>query len=169
MVRYESYNQPIYPMMGNFQNAYGPPGYQQAPPAYPQQAPFMATGGFYPYSAMSQNQYAPEQGMPLGQNYYNQTAPPRPNPTLSPFANPLQMKKNQQQSPQMPYPNPYPKQSFMQKPQTSGFQSVLKQFKTQDGSFDINKMMNTAGQMMGTVSQVQSMFKGLGGLFKTTP
>ena len=170
MFRYESYNQPIYPMMGNFHNMYGPSGYQQVPQVYPQQQmPFQnAAGGFYPYSAGPQNHFTGEQMMHPGQSYYNQPDPPRPNQAFSPFTNPLQMKKNQQQS-SIPYPNPYPKQSFMQKPQTSGFQSVLKQFKTQDGSFDITKMMNTAGQMMGTVRQVQNMFKGLGGIFKVTP
>lgn len=84
----------------------------------------------------------------------------------SPFANPLQAKKEQSMTAQ--YPNPYPKQAFMQKSQPSGFQSIMNQFKTQDGSIDVTKMMNTAGQMMGTVNQVQSMVKGLGGIFKTT-
>ena len=54
----------------------------------------------------------------------------------------------------------------MQKAQPSGFQSVLNQFKTQDGSMDVTKMMNTAGQMVNTVSQMTSVFKGVGSLFK---
>lgn len=85
----------------------------------------------------------------------------------SPFANPLQPSKTKQAF-QAPYPNPYPKQSFMQKSQPSGFKSIMNQFKTQDGTMDVNKMMNTAGQMMGTVNQMQGMFKGLGGLLKFT-
>ncbi|MBO1000092.1 hypothetical protein IOC57_20425 [Bacillus sp. SD075] len=84
---------------------------------------------------------------------------------FSPFANPLQPAKRPPQSQQQAH-NPYPKQQFMQKPQPSGFKSVMNQFKTQDGSMDITKMMNTAGQMMNTVSQVSSMVKGVGGFFK---
>ena len=167
MFRYESNNPPPFPMMGNFHNMYDNPGYQQIPQAYPQQMPFpMFAGEYNQYGGVPQNYFANEQGMQPEQSYYNPNRP-RPNQALSPFANPLQIKKNQQQL-SMPYPNPYPKQSFMQKPQSSGFQSVLNQFKTQDGSFDITKMMNTAGQMVGTVSQVQNMFKGLGGIFKVT-
>lgn len=166
MFRYESHNQPPYPMTGNFHSMQGNPGYQPIPQAYPQQMPYqMFVGEYNPYGAVPPNFFAGEQGMQPEQSYYNQPNTPRPNQAFSPFANPLQIKKNQQQ-PTMPYPNPYPKQSFMQKPQSSGFQSVLNQFKTQDGSFDVTKMMNTAGQMVGTVSQVQNMFKGLGGIFK---
>ena len=54
----------------------------------------------------------------------------------------------------------------MQKTQPSGFQSVLNQFKTQDGSVDVTKMMNTAGQMVNTFSQMSNVVKGVGGLFK---
>jgi hypothetical protein len=64
-----------------------------------------------------------------------------------------------------PYMHPYPKQAYVHKP-PSGFQSVMNSFKTQDGSLDINKMINTAGQMMNAVTQVSSMVKGLGGIFK---
>lgn len=61
--------------------------------------------------------------------------------------------------------NPYPKHAFIPK-QPSGIQSMINSFKAQDGSVDINKMVNTAGQMMNAVSQVSSMVKGLGGMFK---
>ncbi len=91
-----------------------------------------------------------------------------PKHTQNLFANPLQQHPEQINNPGMQYPNPYPKKSFMQKQQPSGIQSIMNQFKTQDGSIDINKMMNTAGQMMGTVNQVSGMFKGLGSFFKTT-
>ena len=89
------------------------------------------------------------------------------NMSNSPFANPLESKK---MGPYMnaSFPNPYPKQAFMQKSQPSGFKSIMNQFKTQDGSMDVTKMMNTAGQMVGTVSQMQNVFKGLGGIFKAT-
>ncbi len=168
MSRYESPNQPPFPMMGNFHNMYGNPSYHHIPQAYPQQMPYqMLANDYNQYGGYPPNYFAGEQGMQPDQSYYNQPNVPRPNQAFTPFANPLQIKKNQQQL-SVPYPNPYPKQSFMQKPQPSGFQSVLNQFKTQDGSFDITKMMNTAGQMVGTVSQVQNMFKGLGGIFKVT-
>jgi hypothetical protein len=109
------------------------------------------------------NQYFPIQQPPISQSSHK----PLVGTSQSPFANPLQSKKaNIQMANQ--YPNPYPKQAFMQKTQPSGFQSIMNQFKTQDGTIDVNKMMNTAGQMMGTVNQVQSMFKGIGGFFKTT-
>jgi len=42
----------------------------------------------------------------------------------------------------------------------------MNSFKTQDGTFDVNKMVDTAGQMMNAVTQVSSMVKGLGGMFK---
>jgi hypothetical protein len=84
--------------------------------------------------------------------------------SLNPFENPLQ--PIPKRPPYSQSFNPYPKQQFMQKQQPSGLYSVLNQFKTQDGSFDINKMMNTAGQVMNTVSQVSAMAKGIGGFFK---
>ena len=62
--------------------------------------------------------------------------------------------------------NPYPKQSFLPK-QPSGVQSIMNSFKSQDGSLDLNKMMDTAGSMVNAVSQVSSMVKGLGGIIKT--
>lgn len=83
---------------------------------------------------------------------------------LSPFDNPLQPQVKR--PPSQAFVNPYPQQQFMQKAQPSGIQSVLNQFKTQDGSMDVTKMMNTAGQMVNTVSQMTSVFKGVGGLFK---
>ncbi|AEH53575.1 conserved hypothetical protein [Heyndrickxia coagulans 2-6] len=41
----------------------------------------------------------------------------------------------------------------------------MNSFKSQDGSIDFNKMVNTAGQMINAINQVSSMVKGLGGLF----
>ncbi|WP_257148370.1 YppG family protein [Bacillus sp. AFS073361] len=87
------------------------------------------------------------------------------------FQNPLQPQEKMVQKPQyMPmngYPamNPYPKQSAIPK-QAGGVQSFMNSFKSQDGSVDINKMVNTAGQMMNAVSQVSSLVKGFGGIFK---
>ncbi|WP_368086638.1 YppG family protein [Bacillus sp. cl95] len=61
--------------------------------------------------------------------------------------------------------NPYPKQATMNKQGSSG-KSILNSFKSQDGSVDLNKMMDTAGQMMNAVNQVSSLVKGLGSMFK---
>ncbi|MGP7816025.1 YppG family protein [Niallia sp. 01092] len=87
------------------------------------------------------------------------------------FQNPLQYqnesyisnapKNNYQQS----YMNPYPKQSFIPKKQ-SGMQNIMNSFKSQDGSFDFNKMMDTAGMMMSAMNQVTGLVKGVGGIFK---
>jgi hypothetical protein len=87
------------------------------------------------------------------------------------FQNPLQPQEEIVQKPQyMPmngYPvmNPYPKQSATPK-QPGGVQTFMNSFKSQDGSVDINKMVNTAGQMMNAVNQVSSLVKGFGGIFK---
>ncbi|AIE60503.1 YppG family protein [Bacillus methanolicus] len=87
------------------------------------------------------------------------------------FQNPLQPAEEgnlQPYSQQInPYPvaNPYPKFQYLTK-QPSGVQSIINSFKTQDGSIDFNKMINTTGQMMNAVTQVSSMIKGLGGMFK---
>ncbi|MDF2556650.1 MAG: hypothetical protein K0R71_478 [Bacillales bacterium] len=73
-------------------------------------------------------------------------------------------------------PNPFQVNPYFQQPlqpnammnnQNSGFSNVLNQFKSQNGSVDINKMMNTAGQMVNAVSQVSGIIKGLSGIFKT--
>ncbi|GER67886.1 hypothetical protein BpJC4_23570 [Weizmannia acidilactici] len=83
------------------------------------------------------------------------------------FENPLQPNQQQKNGQQggNSYMHPYPKHNFPQKPPHIGG-SFLNSFKSQDGSIDFNKMVNTAGQMMNAVNQVSSMVKGLGGLFK---
>jgi hypothetical protein len=86
------------------------------------------------------------------------------NPLHSP-EEPYPQKQQTIQPNSYPYMNPYPKGSFMTKP-PSGMKNVLNSFKSQDGSFDINKMVDTAGQMMNAVSQVSSVVKGFGGMFK---
>ncbi|TYR79950.1 hypothetical protein FZC66_12470 [Priestia megaterium] len=65
----------------------------------------------------------------------------------------------------IPFPNPYPKGS-QKKPQPTQFQSLMSQFKSSDGNYDVNKMMNTAGQMMGAVNQLTTLVKGFSGIFK---
>lgn len=106
------------------------------------------------------------QQMPMYQQHSN------PSYAQSVFQNPLMQPKNHStQKQQMnasngqPYMNPYPKASFLTKP-PSGMKSVLNSFKSQDGSIDINKMVDTAGQMVNAVSQVSSVVKGFGGMFK---
>ncbi|MCM3617320.1 YppG family protein [Sutcliffiella horikoshii] len=65
-----------------------------------------------------------------------------------------------------PFMNPYPTQAQSTKTQTSQVNSFMNQFKGQDGNVDMKKMMDTAGQMMNTVNQLNSMFKGLAATFK---
>jgi hypothetical protein len=61
--------------------------------------------------------------------------------------------------------NQYPNPTLMAK-QPGGIGSIMNSFKSQDGSMDINKMVNTAGQMVSAISQVKSMVQGLGGMLK---
>jgi hypothetical protein len=65
-----------------------------------------------------------------------------------------------------PYPTPYPKPSPLLKPPAPAIQSLMAQFKTSDGTYDINKMMNTVGQMINTVNQANGVLKGLINTFK---
>jgi hypothetical protein len=65
-----------------------------------------------------------------------------------------------------PYSTPYPKPAPNFKQQTSGFQTVISQFKKSDGQLDVNKMMDTAGQMMSAVNQMGGLFKGVTSMFK---
>ncbi|WP_027408529.1 YppG family protein [Anoxybacteroides tepidamans] len=64
------------------------------------------------------------------------------------------------------YSTPYPKPNPVLAPPPSGIQSIMAQFKSSDGTYDINKMMNTMGQMINTVNQVGGVLKGLVGAFK---
>ncbi|MDF2536323.1 MAG: hypothetical protein K0R18_2485 [Bacillales bacterium] len=73
-------------------------------------------------------------------------------------------------------PNPFQVNPYFQQPyqpngainkQSSGFTGVLNQFKSQNGSVDFNKMLNTAGQMVSAVNQFSGIVKGIGGIFKS--
>nr|WP_246188251.1 YppG family protein [Metabacillus lacus] len=64
------------------------------------------------------------------------------------------------------FPNPYPKPMPFMKPQSPGFQSIMSQFKNKNGQYDMNKMMDTAGQMMSAVNQMGSLMKGVTSIFK---
>lgn len=58
------------------------------------------------------------------------------------------------------------KNNFSGNKQGSNSNSILNSFKSQDGTYDINKMVNTTGQLVNALSQVSSMAKGIGGFFK---
>ncbi|MDX8366486.1 YppG family protein [Cytobacillus sp. IB215665] len=80
---------------------------------------------------------------------------PRPRPRPNQFS---------QNTPFQPFPTPYPlQQPNMQQPQP-GFGSIMNHFKKDDGSYDYSKMMNTGGQIMGAVNQLNSAFKGFSSL-----
>lgn len=113
------------------------------------------------------NPYMP--GNPQWNQQYSM-AQPKNNYSKMLFQNPLQPEDDpiygyySQQADFQNY-NPYPQQAFMPK-QPSGLQSIMNSFKSQDGNLDVNKMVDTAGQMMNAVTQVSSLVKGLGGMFK---
>ena len=121
------YNQYWNPMPGNWHNQYMPSNYavnpnMQVNPQWSQ--PHMAPDYKNNYSKMLfQNPLQPQDDPIYG--YYN---------------------------PQQDYQNfnPYPQQAFMPK-QPTGVQSIMNSFKSQDGNLDVNKMVDTAGQMMNAV------------------
>jgi YppG-like protein len=164
------------------QMVYGRPEYLQTNPKYfsrnQQPYPYQAVQpnlDWYPYQ---QQNLQPQQGYnsfsPVYQSDYVQQQPHYSTQQYPPkdaqflFQNPLQPQE-QTSNPyfQNVYPimNPYPKQSGVVK-QPGGLGSLINSFKAQDGTVDINKMVNTAGQMVNAVSQVSSLVKGFGGMFK---
>lgn len=137
--------------------------------------------GHYPMQMYSGYPF-PQELMPYGnQNmpdsmgqafWHNGGANHQTNPAEWILQNPLQPKKNQagglnytSMSNSIPYMHPYPKQNTVNRP-PSGMGSIMNSFKTQDGNLDLNKMLDTAGQMMSAVNQVSGLVKGLGGIFK---
>lgn len=121
--------------------------------------------GINPYLFQQENQgYHQQQPMfqPSTNTPYSQTIFQNP---LHPPEESYAQKQQFIQPNSYPYMNPYPKGSFITKP-PSGMKTVLNSFKSQDGSLDINKMVDTAGQMINAVSQVSSVVKGFGGMFK---
>ncbi|MFD3446067.1 YppG family protein [Microbacteriaceae bacterium 4G12] len=119
----------------------------------------------YPFEA----HYAPPTNyyQPFQLSFANQMNPSpynMPNPQMNPSS--FNMPNPQMQPYLNPY-TPYPKankKAYM-KPQQSQFSGIASQFKTQDGSYDINKVMNTAGQMMNAMNQVTGIVKQVGGFF----
>ncbi len=141
---YQTYGMEWYPYQQ--QNPY----YQQ--PYQPQYQPYETA---YPPGGMPTNstgQFPPKNGQFLFQN------PLQPQEEIIP--NQMAQMNGYQGM------NPYPKPNGMIK-QPGGIQSLMNSFKSQDGTVDVNKMVNTAGQMVSAVSQVSSLVKGLGGIFKT--
>lgn len=147
---------------------------------YPNHTPFQNSEW---HSYLPQNPYYPQQYQPINQDYqpyqpyqpYIQQIPLPAQPAFQKdsqflFKNPLQPEEEL-----LPYNNfypqtgglinPYPKPNLMAN-QPGGMQSLMNSFKSQDGSVDFNKMMNAAGQMMNAVTQMTSLVKGLGGMFK---
>jgi hypothetical protein len=138
--------------------------YQQPNPYYQQPYQQSYPQPYSPYDVTFQHGGMPQQTHNLAGQY-----PPKDAQFL--FQNPLQPKEEMtpnQYAPQMngyPVMNPYPKPNGMPK-QPGGIQSLMNSFKSQDGTVDVNKMVNTAGQMVNAVTQVSSLVKGIGGIFK---
>jgi hypothetical protein len=144
------YHAPVHPhFTGQIPNQ----AIQHSPSPYPHYP--TSIGGYY------YQQPLPETIIPPA--YYGKNKP------KSIFDNPLEPIDNYYKSIQMMQQqlnqNPYPRPNMIAKP-NGGFGSILNSFKGQDGNIDLNKMMNTAGQMVNAVSQVSAMVKGLGGMFK---
>ena len=126
------------------------------------------TNPYQPYYAQPPQGFHPQQYAEQQPQYSTSTASYSQkvfqNPLFSPDGNGTQHTQSTFQN-QQPYFHPYPKASFLAK-QPTGVKTVLNSFKSQDGTLDINKMVDTAGQMMNAVNQVSSVVKGIGGIFK---
>ncbi|PLS03589.1 hypothetical protein CVD27_14405 [Neobacillus cucumis] len=165
MMHQDSMNHQVYPQ--HFIHRNQPSPYQTTSQNY-NMMPYYQNSPYYPPQMQTFGQSFQQGFVPQNMNYQTQFSQ-KDNQFL--FQNPLQPKDDMVQQPYLPmngYPamNPYPKNSFMPK-QPGGMQSLINSFKSQDGSVDINKMMNTAGQMMNAVNQVSSLVKGFGGIFKS--
>lgn len=167
------------------QGIWGAEGVQQQ-----QMNPFEGNHAYQPYyhnqlyQQPSQNPYLMEQypgsvpvngGMVDNQSFYGipqqEMLNQYPKQQVNPFQNPLYSQDEDfhpSQQANIAITNPYPKQSFMQKNQGNNLSSVLNQFKTQEGSIDFNKMIDTAGMMLNSMNQVSNLVKGVGSIFKVT-
>ncbi|MBA2879220.1 hypothetical protein HNR63_002292 [Anoxybacillus kamchatkensis] len=104
---------------------------------------------YQPWSTMQMPHVAPVHYYP----YYSQpTSFPVPPvvPPMSPFTTP----------PASPFVSPMPPFAPAKPP------SLLEQFKTKDGTYDITKMMNTMGQAVQVMNQMTGLVKGLTQTFK---
>ncbi|WP_144461100.1 YppG family protein [Siminovitchia fortis] len=136
-----------------------------APPYPNMPVPHHSGFGTYPPNGFYQ---APMQMGHMHAQQYMNPPPGGNNLTSQLFHNPLQADEEHLHSQyQGGYSHPYHIPKLPQPPQTGHFNSFLNSFKSQSGSLDLNKMMDTAGQMMNALTQVSNMAKGLGSLFKT--
>lgn len=153
-------------------------GYYPSQPGYPYQGMQQPLAQPYPYNMHGFPGYGGMQGypgaqmMPQGYHGYHQMAGNGSFPHSGAkqkdflFHNPLQPDDGylyEKFNNSGGVPNVYPKAN-MAKPPTGN--SIMHSFKSQDGSLDINKMVNTAGQMMNALTQVSNMAKGITGIFK---
>ncbi|MCC3358368.1 YppG family protein [Bacillus sp. REN16] len=130
-------------------NAIRPYGYSW--PFYGQPTYQQFYGGGY---QAGWNQYNPSSYMHYNMNSYPGVSSSGSHGFQNPYQPPYQS----------PYQNPYP--TGMGQTQQKGGGGILNQFKKKDGTIDVNKMMDTAGQMVGAVNQVNSLVKGLTKTFK---
>jgi hypothetical protein len=113
--------------------------------------------GMFEGQQMFQNQQFPQQMQQFP--YQQQPFPFQPNPQMGPFVEPMM------QGPYKPYPT-NPKGVSGNNTQQNQFASIINQFKNNNGTYDVSKMMNTAGQFMNTMNQVGGLFKQVGFFFK---
>ena len=135
-------------------------------PPYPNTPPLYHTGfGMYPPNGIYQ---AP---MQIGHMHPQHLMSPPYGGNNMPnqlFHNPLQTEEDHLHNQYNDgYAQLYQIPKLPKLPQTGHLNSFVNSFKSQSGSFDLNKMMDTAGQMMNALTQVSNMAKGLGSLFKT--
>lgn len=137
-----------------------PTQFESSHPGYGQQPHMPNYSNFQMYSNPYGNQNYHTQFPP---NYTQQ--PPQQGQMIQgqggPFSTPSMF------APSTPYPT-QPKQLNQQSSNSQSFQisSILNQFKNTSGSYDVPKMMSTAGQMMNTMNQVGGLFKQIGFFFK---
>lgn len=126
-------------------------------------APYHSVYGVYPASSYLQ---PPIQLSHMHAQQYMSTPHGGKNLPSQLFHNPLQTEDQFHTQHQGGYTQAY-HVTHLAKPPAGQFGSILNSFKSQSGSLDLNKMMDTAGQMMNALTQVTNMAKGLGGLFKS--
>lgn len=141
-------------------------------PPYPNMhAPYQSNIGMYPHNGYHQLPMQMQMGQIHAQQYMGPQYAGNNMPSQL-FQNPLQIEEEhihtQHHQANYTYPFQLPNQlpNQLPKPQTGHFNSFLNSFKSQSGNLDLNKMMDTAGQMMNALTQVSNMAKGIGGIFK---
>ncbi|WP_257144088.1 YppG family protein [Bacillus sp. AFS002410] len=116
----------------------------------------------YPYMPMNPSQFGNQTNYYMHPQSQQYSMPPQ-NAQMNqqgPFATPAMF------APSTPYPTQPKKINQQNNGQSFQFSSILNQFKNNSGSYDVPKMMSTAGQMMNTMNQVGGLFKQIGVFFK---